>query len=310
MSNFFYNEEYYLDKAPPTPKLIENNNIYYNCTECASLIEILSINEDRNIIEFQCLNKDNIHEKKTMTIKNYIEKMQKYNNKKINDDICEIHRNKYTCYCFNCKCHLCQNCLKKRTHIFHKKNYIEEIKPIDEELDIILVMIEDYQKRIEQLSLEKFNKINELNDLLQNNKRKENIKRDMKIKKIDNNLKNELNLNNNEFLNNIIEIKKKYEEEIKNIKSKYKIKNNKIKNKYKVIKKKEHIIYNFQIDKLNKNHDEEIRKLEYDSKIEKMENIKKLNEIIYNTYFSYQNNYYNNINLNTLLLSYFENEYI
>ena len=209
MSNFFYNEEYYLDKAPPTPKLIENNNIYYNCTECASLIEILSINEDRNIIEFQCLNKDNIHEKKTMTIKNFIEKMQKYNNKKINDDICEIHRNKYTCYCFNCKCHLCQKCLKKRTHIFHKKNYIEEIKPIDEELDIILVMIEDYQKRIEQLSLEKFNKINELNDLLQNNKRKENIKRDMKIKKIDNNLKNELNLNNNEFLNNILEEKQK-----------------------------------------------------------------------------------------------------
>ena len=47
------------DLSPETPEpLVENNGKFYNCTECSSLIEILSINEDSNIIEFRCLNKD------------------------------------------------------------------------------------------------------------------------------------------------------------------------------------------------------------------------------------------------------------
>ena len=55
-------QEYNLCDAPiPTPnsefeEIEINKNIYYNCTECPSLIEILSINEDNNIIEFKCLN--------------------------------------------------------------------------------------------------------------------------------------------------------------------------------------------------------------------------------------------------------------
>ena len=54
------------DAPPVTPEPeIEINDLYYNCSECPSLIEILSINEDNNIIEFKCLNKDkeNNHEK-------------------------------------------------------------------------------------------------------------------------------------------------------------------------------------------------------------------------------------------------------
>ena len=55
-------KEYNLCDAPiPSPnsqfnEIEINNNIYYNCTECSSLIEILSINEYNNIIEFKCLN--------------------------------------------------------------------------------------------------------------------------------------------------------------------------------------------------------------------------------------------------------------
>ena len=45
------------------------NDIFYNCTECSSLIEILSIDENKNIIEFKCLNKDCHDSKKTMTMK-------------------------------------------------------------------------------------------------------------------------------------------------------------------------------------------------------------------------------------------------
>ena len=45
------------DNSPPatTPELKEE--IYYNCYECSSLIEITSIDEEKNFIEFNCLNK-------------------------------------------------------------------------------------------------------------------------------------------------------------------------------------------------------------------------------------------------------------
>ena len=65
------NENNYTDSPPPplTPKdiNIELEQNYYNCTECSSLIEIISINED--IIEFVCLNKENNHGKKIMSLK-------------------------------------------------------------------------------------------------------------------------------------------------------------------------------------------------------------------------------------------------
>lgn len=69
-----------MDSPPPTPtsKTKEYKNIYYNCTQFSSLIEILSINEENNKIEFKCCNDE--HEKQTMKIKIYLDKM-KFNNK-------------------------------------------------------------------------------------------------------------------------------------------------------------------------------------------------------------------------------------
>ena len=45
---------------------------FYNCTECSSAIEILSINENECSIEFQCIN--NNHKIK-MLINEYINKI-------------------------------------------------------------------------------------------------------------------------------------------------------------------------------------------------------------------------------------------
>ena len=53
------------------------NEIYYNCSECQSPIEILSTNEKDSTIEFKCIN--NNHKIK-MTIKEYINKMKSFNN--------------------------------------------------------------------------------------------------------------------------------------------------------------------------------------------------------------------------------------
>ena len=62
----------------------------------------------------------------------------------------------------------------------------------------------------------------------------------------------------------------------------------------------------FWIQKYN----EQIERLGYDKKIENLNSIVKFNEIIYNTYISYNQNYYNCINLNNLLINYYNNEII
>ena len=66
---------------------LDNNEMYYNCSECPSMIEILSLEEDNNFIEFKCLNTDNEHKKKRkikMLLKDYLESMKTHNNKVIN----------------------------------------------------------------------------------------------------------------------------------------------------------------------------------------------------------------------------------
>ena len=49
-------EENNLNDAPIATQ-ISQTSLYYNCSECSSLIEIISINDDNNIIEFKCLNR-------------------------------------------------------------------------------------------------------------------------------------------------------------------------------------------------------------------------------------------------------------
>ena len=114
---------------------IQLNEINYNCTECPSSIEIISIDEKESNIEFKCIN--NNHTRK-MLINEYFDKMKEYNDKNINNDKCKIHyNNKYECYCLDCKIHLCKECLKLRNHVNHKKNSIIEILPNKKELNII-----------------------------------------------------------------------------------------------------------------------------------------------------------------------------
>ena len=143
------------DVSSTSESLEENKNTMYNCTECSSLIELLSINEDKNIIEFKCINKE-CGVKKTMPINEYFEKMKKHNQKYVNEDTCRKHSsNKYLSYCFNCNCHLCEECLETREHVGHNKNNIIEIKPRKEELKIIDEVIKDYKIKIENLNNEK-----------------------------------------------------------------------------------------------------------------------------------------------------------
>ena len=124
------NQEKYLQDMKETPSL-ESNKIFYNCTECNSVIEIVKINEE--FIEFKC---NNNHEIK-MDIKEYLDKIKE---NKLNNDVilknskCNKHEESYLSYCFECNLHLCKKCLISGNHSFHYKINVIEITPNDEAL--------------------------------------------------------------------------------------------------------------------------------------------------------------------------------
>ena len=92
----------------------------------------------------------------------------KINNLSEFKDKCEIHKdnNYYISYCFDCKCHICNECLKSGAHLTHKKNNIIEIKPIEQELNIISEFIKEHKNELARLYNEKEMKTKELNDEL------------------------------------------------------------------------------------------------------------------------------------------------
>ena len=97
---------------------------------------------------------------------------------------------------------------------------------------------------------------------------------------------------------------------IKERKKEYLEENNKIYNKYKLITEKSIINYQNKINELTNYYEKEMNKFKFIKKIENYKNIIKINIMIYDTYNNYNNNYYNSININSLLLYYIKNDYI
>ena len=100
-----------LDVAPP----LDENKVCYNCSECPTLIEIVSIDESN--IEFKCKNNHQIK----ISIREYLEQMKRYNDKRLNDKNCQEHKEEYSVFCFDCNEHLCNKCLKSGKHSYHYK---------------------------------------------------------------------------------------------------------------------------------------------------------------------------------------------
>ena len=116
-----YNEDDSSFKPPPTP-ILENDIIRegesYSCTECSSDIEIFYIDEKNNKISFKCQNINEFHEKKNLSIKNFLLKTTKNTyiyskcsscNKQQN----RINNDEVFKYCVNCKLVFCNKCLYK-----------------------------------------------------------------------------------------------------------------------------------------------------------------------------------------------------
>ena len=311
----FENESKEIPTAATISEENEDNNLYYNCPECPSLIEILSIDEKNNNIEYNCLNKKYFHGKNIIKIPEYLTKMRKFNSQRINKDTCDLHSSKYSnneyiSYCFDCNYHLCNECLKTRTHINHIKNNIIEIKPMKEELKIIEEIIKDYSVNLDTIRKEKYNeeKIIEEEINIKKNKEYERIEKILELNNREE--KEEMRINKEQYMKDIEEIKRRYEEEMKQRKLEYLNENKNISNKYKYLNEKENTLYKIRIEHLDDIFKARAEKLNYGTKIEKLNSIKNLIEVVYNTYCAFNNNYFNAININKILLHYHNNEYI
>ena len=280
-------ENDYIMKTNESPGQLELNEINYNCTECSSPIEIISINEKECSIEFQCIN--NNHKEK-ISIDEYIKKMKNFNNNNINNDICITHNKRYECFCVDCNLHLCKECLQSRNHINHIKNYFIEIQPNKKELNAIENIIEYYKEKIENLENEKINKTKELNVKLK--EYKFNLKKnyEIKIKENQNKMEDRLKKNKDNYINDIEIIQNKCLNEIKKRKYQFENEINEIKNEYKMINEYNNTIYKNKLEKVDMKYIKEIQKHGYDTKLKNLNNLKRINDIIYNTYINFNNN--------------------
>ena len=67
-----------------------------------------------------------------MNIEEYLDKIKEYkdrmilnNNMLSNSSNCNKHNEEHLSHCFECKMHLCKNCLKTGEHGYHYKIYIK-----------------------------------------------------------------------------------------------------------------------------------------------------------------------------------------
>ena len=250
------------------------------CPQCSSVVEILNIKEENYIIEYKCIKENKIY---SLSIKEYLRKIDGIKNRNIDEikDNCKIHKNNNNiCYCFDCKSHLCNECLKTRKHINHKKSNIIEIKPREEEKEIIGEVIGDYDRKLKEIKKEKENKINEYNKRKNMEKKKVEKKLEKEKKKNDEKEKEEIEESKNRYMKRIEEIRIKYENEMKLIKKEYEEEINNIKNKYKLINEKERIKTEIKIEKMEIRYSNEIKKHEFEKRIENYDKMLRLNKMI------------------------------
>ena len=222
------------------------NKYLYNCSECSSNIEIISL--DENKINFKCNNNHKIN----IEVKEYLEKMKNFNNMKLNYNKCNIHNEEYKSYCFECNIHLCDKCLMTGEHGYHYKIFFIEMLPKNEVINEFKNVIQNNKANINSLKNDKIEKENLLNNLLNENikKIKEIIKKNKeKDKKKE---KEELELNDNKYKLELKKLKEEYENKLKKLKLNYNNNLINIKNKYKIKIDKNESIYNSKIYELNR----------------------------------------------------------
>lgn len=113
----------------------------YCCPSCTALPEILCYNKGKNTIKLNCKKDGEI----TMKLSEYIEKMKNWESTselKMKNKCIEHNKQKYICYCQDCKQNLCKDCIVDPKHEKHIKYDIESLRPDKKELLFIKNQIE------------------------------------------------------------------------------------------------------------------------------------------------------------------------
>ena len=238
--------------------------------------------------------------------KNHPEYIIKNNEKNVK---CFSHpQEKNLAFCLKCNSHICKECLKSKKHINHNIINIVEVLVTDEIKTLLNRIIKIYRERLMQLNKEKEKKKIELFNEKRYNKEKKIKQKKNKINELQTKLKKELLENEKLLNNNLYKLKLKYENEIKLFKRNFSISNENIKAKYERLKNIHINKFNEEIDNVEKDYDNRINSLEYNEKINYNKNLLSINLLLKNTQENYPDNFYNNDNINNVILNYYESK--
>ena len=299
------NENMFLNGETLLSDELKKYDFNYCCTDCTSLIEILKINENNNIIEFKCINKNDSHQK-SLKINQFLEKrkQQKIVNSNTNTDTCNEHGQKFMSYCFDCNKHICEKCQNEGNHLLHSKINIIEVEPSNEEKEILNKINEYYDEQIDLLKRYCISKSKKINSIIKRKEEKLDEIKNKEIKEIKDKKELEIKKVKEKFLKEIELMKNEFDKNLEKLKLDYKLIYNKINNDFKL--KEEKIFYFFEKKKENlikamKKFTDEIESEK--TKINNITNIKELNEIVYNTYNEYPKNIFNAINISQAIIN-------
>ena len=210
------------------------------------------------------------------------------------------------CFCNNCQKHLCSECLKSKKHKYHIKTDFIEIKPSEEEVNkyfSIIDLLKNVKQNLKQVQIEKIKEARhnasdqEYNilKLFQSNVSKINRDMEKEIKDEKKKFSEECDKLYQEYLDNVESKKINLEKKVKEINWKYENLFNDEKN-----------IYDKKIDELNNKIMKDYQALykkDFPIQINLVNNLIKINEIIYHSFLAYENNYYANINFDKIIKS-------
>ena len=284
----------------------KNENMFLNGeTLLSDELKKYDFNENNNIIEFKCINKNDSHQK-SLKINQFLEKrkQQKIGNSNINTDTCNEHGQKFMSYCFDCNKHICEKCQNEGNHLLHSKINIIEVEPSNEEKEILNKINEYYDEQIDLLNRYCISKSKKINSIIKRKEEKLDEIKNKEIKEIKDKKELEIKKVKEKFLKEIELMKNEFDKNLKKLKLDYKLIYNKINNDFKL--KEEKIFYFFEKKKENlikamKKFTDEIESEK--TKINNITNIKELNEIVYNTYNEYPKNIFNAINISQAIIN-------
>ena len=223
------------------------------------------------------------------------------NNEKKKKCLIHTENNDYTEYCSDCQKNLCKECIKTRKHLSHNKNPLDELILLNENKMNHKKIIDLLKEEKQKFEKERQDKITELNIKINEEKKKIKDNYEKKNKEIQEQFQNDIKIKNDQLDISLKQLKKKYEIEVQELKNKFEVDKNIIIENFNKIYEENKKIYNDELTNFQKklNNNEYIINLS--TKLNKLIDLIKINEIFKKTQEKNENNYYFNENINKVI---------